>query len=588
MENTVFANNKPFVFITENETSLGVNLVKSENGVDIYKITLKALDGEYLKPVLIRWKEQLKGILSIWNPTMDREKFIPQRFRRHLFESNFYKGVPLISLLDEDGKNYQTVCVSEAHFSVRLEVFVDDFNQSEEFGIECLLLNGEEKLTHFETFIRLDNNTEKDFDDAIKEASHYLQSFYPNSNPRTIAGEMPLYSTWYNYHQHPNSFSLDKELEIASSLGFKHMIIDDGWSYDGNGDGSYGNCGDWTIATSKFPDFKAFVKKAHDLDIKISVWFPIPFVGYRSNDFAKMKQYMYAGSDGCSTGLIDPRYPESRKYIVDSYMDMVEKYDIDGLKLDFIDFYMADNLTFDGYSTAPGKDCERIEQGLVKLLDEIFKTFNAVKPDFMIEFRQYYIGASITRFCNLLRVFDCVFDSHSNRIGITDLRLLDYNLAVHADMLFWAKNETPENCALQMLNIMFGVPQISVILNEVPASHRDAIKAFIEYWTINKELILHGNFKVKDNFNNYTLLSSEDDNKKIAVNYSGNSYVFDGKATDLFNATKETNYFIQNLTDKCATLTIFDYLNNKIEEVKLNANSVGAIKAPIACRIEIR
>ena len=47
-----------------------------------------------------------------------------------------------------------------------------------------------------------------------------------------------------------------------------------------------------------------------------------------------------------------------------------------------------------------------------------------------------------------------------NRIRIADIRMLAGNTAVHSDMITWHHDETLEIAALQLVNTLFGVPQI--------------------------------------------------------------------------------------------------------------------------------
>ena len=52
----------------------------------------------------------------------------------------------------------------------------------------------------------------------------------------------------------------------------------------------------------------------------------------------------------------------------------------------------------------------------------------------------------------MFRVGDCPNNFVKNRVGITDLRMLSGQSAVHSDMLMWHPEESPENCAIQMEN----------------------------------------------------------------------------------------------------------------------------------------
>jgi len=93
---------------------------------------------------------------------------------------------------------------------------------------------------------------------------------------------------------------------------------------------------------------------------------------------------------------------------------------------------------------------------------------------------------------NLFRAADCPNDSITNRTRTLDIRLLAGNTAVHSDMLMWSCKETPENAALQFLNILFSVPQISVKLDEIPAGHQKMLRFWIEFWRQHRETLLDG------------------------------------------------------------------------------------------------
>ncbi len=587
--------NKDFYVTSEIEKSIDMELVSCEDGVSVYKVSFALDKEEKIPQIQVKWHEPMLGLLSTWSPNLERDRAVRQWAAPQINTSNFYKGAPLMAFINQNNKNYSTVAVSEGEYNVELRASVNDFEEKEQMDFICTIFGYGEVLKEYAFYIRIDNNRERPYYESIMAVSGWWNVFYPNTNPPTVTGEYPLYSSWYNYHQHPESFTMEKELEIAAEMGFKSVIIDDGWSYDGLGTGDYFDCGSWEVVPSKFPDFKGFVQKAHDMGMKIALWFPVPFLGYNDPEFEKYRDKMlylsttFIGAP-IRAGVLDPRYKETRAYIVDSYLKIVEKYDLDGLKLDFIDHFqcMYPELIGKDCGGAPDKDFESVEDGAIKLLEEIREAFTATRPDFMIEFRQRYFGPSITRYCNMLRVGDCPFDLIKNRLGVVDLRLFNYNLAVHSDMLYWAKDESTENCALQLLNILFSVPQISVLLTQSNEEQKTLIKNHIAYWAENRKLILHGEFKPLNPEYNYTFVSSEGENKRVAVSYLGNAYTFDGKATDLFNGAEKQEYFIDNASEKRAKIALWDCLGNKISESFVEPNSVVKIKVPTAGKMEIR
>lgn len=289
---------------------------------------------------------------------------------------------------------------------------------------------------------------------------------------------------------------------------------------------------------------------------------------------------------GQRAGVVDPRYPEIRKYLVDTYVRIVNETGIDGLKLDFIDSFKCSDKSLLITNKPDGIDTETVEDAVIKLLDQIKTTVTSLKNDFMIEFRQFYVGPLITSYSNMLRVADCPFDLISNRVGIVDLRLMNYDLAVHADMLLWEKEENLNTCAKMLYNIMFAVPQISIMLSDYPKSHSQLVSNFINYWDNNKDVLLHGKLVAHDIENFYTYVSTECNEKRIAVCYSKNEYIYDGKPTDLFNATAKDYVYIDSIFDYVAD--IYDYFGNKINSTIIKASQVTKLNLPQGYLVKIK
>ena len=182
-------------------------------------------------------------------------------------------------------------------------------------------------------------------------------------------------------------------------------------------------------------------------------------------------------------------------------------------------------------------DAKTLDSAAAYLMDEIYARMTGIREDFMFEFRQNYVGAQIVNRCNMLRVGDCAADPITNRIGIASLRLLNGGTAIHSDMLLWGKHESPLNCRRQLLNILFSVPQISVRLTEIPGYQLDLIRRYTEYWTENRDTLMHGTFSALRPESNYTVMSAEDEDKKITVLHGDPVFTPSGKREDVFNDT---------------------------------------------------
>lgn len=584
MEKIVKVKEREFILSSDGDyKSVEITALEDFGGAKQYLIKVCGKDK---KPLTLKWKKHMVGVLSFWSPTCDRNRFVKQWFRPRKNESNFYYGAPVISVIDDGGINFTTVALSDAVNSTEQTFCVNDFEEKENLDFSVTLFFSQ-KDEDYQTVLYIDES-KTPFYSAIPTVRRWWGGFYPLDKARTVNGEYPLYSSWYNFHQNPVGERLLEELSLAAKVGFKSVIIDDGWSYDGLGTSDYFDCGDWKFSKEKFPDFKAFTDKVHSFGMKVAVWFPVPFVGYNNPDFIKYKDRMLYLDDNFRTGILDPRYKSVRDYIVDGYVRIVNQTGIDGLKLDFIDSFRCENpsLLIKEENKAKGRDFDNVEDAVVELLNQIELAVNKDKDDFMIEFRQFYVGPAITRYSNMLRVADCAFDTVTNRVGVIDLRLLNYDLAVHADMLYWAKDEIKENCAKMLLNIAFGVPQISVLLKESSSEQIKLLKNYIGYWYENKDIILHGEFIAKKPELLYTYASAENSDKRIAVCYAESVYEFDGKSADVFNATENKWLYIDS--KKGGNATVYDCLGEKVAEMILNETKVVKVRVPVGGRVDIR
>ena len=176
--------------------------------------------------------------------------------------------------------------------------------------------------------------------------------------------------------------------------------------------------------------------------------------------------------DGCGDEktffALDPRYKKVRDYLCSVYVKAVEEWQLDGLKLDFIDSFVLKGkaLEFD-----KRRDYQSLEDAIHALMTEVKEKLTSINPDILIEFRQSYVGPSIRKYGNMLRVGDCPCDILKNRFNAVNLRLTSGKTAVHSDMIMWNMEDSVENAALQFTSILYTVPQVSVRVDKLPEDH---------------------------------------------------------------------------------------------------------------------
>ena len=253
------------------------------------------------------------------------------------------------------------------------------------------------------------------------------------------------------------------------------------------------------------------------------LWYSVCFVGVHSKHYERFKnKSLYFRGGNTQALVLDPRFPEVREYLIQTYENAMRDWELDGFKFDFID-----NFHIEGEDPAiaedyAGRDIKSVAHAVDALLTEVVRRLKAINPDVLIEFRQSYIGPAIRKYGNMFRVADCPGDINRNRVGIVDLRLLSGETAVHSDMLEWNMQADYKTAMLQLLNVIFGVPQISVKLEELPEEHRKALKFWLNFREQHRSTLLEGRFVPRLASSNYQHISAyNDEDEVVAVYHDG-------------------------------------------------------------------
>lgn len=199
---------------------------------------------------------------------------------------------------------------------------------------------------------------------------------------------------------------------------------------------------------------------------------------------------------------------------------------VDGFKLDFIGRFVADDST--ALTARDGRDFASVNEATDRLMSDIMAELRDLNPDVMIEFRQPYIGPLMRKCGNMFRAGDAPNSGIANRVRVVDLRLLSGGTAVHSDMIMWHYDEPVESAALQLLNVLFSVPQISVRLEDIPDDHREMVRFWNAYWLENRALLLDGRFEAASPLANYPVVRASDGRHQIIAAYTAAAIPMDG------------------------------------------------------------
>jgi len=498
-------------------------------------------------------------------------------------DSRLCSWMPLASFVNDDDRNRILVAASEAKRNVGVSAGLreEDCRLVWKFDF---FAEPEAPLAAYSVKLRFDLR-DVFFGTAVEEGTAWIErtaGLVPTPSPE--AAFEPLYSAWYSFHQNVTDREIEAECAEAAKLGMKVLIVDDGWQTDDNNRG-YAYCGDWEVSKRRFPDMAAHVKKVHDLGMKYMVWYGVPMVGVKAKNFPRFKDKLLWVSYGqwADYGCLDPRFPEVRAFLCDLYEKAVREWDIDGLKLDFIDaigFHGKDPAIKDNYA---GRDIRSLSEAVDRLLKDVYARMTAIKPDFLFEFRQSYVGPGIRQYGNMMRAADCPGDLLANRCRTANLRLTSGKTAVHADMLEWNVAETPESAARFVLATMFSTIQYSVMLRTLPEDHRRMVRHWLDFSRTHREALLKGAFRPHHFEAMYPWIEAESAAERIVAVYNCSTVADAGAAdrtTYVLNGTGKGQIALR-LTARPARVEAFDTFGAPAPAPKLAAG-VQDVRLPVS------
>ncbi|MFC5448881.1 glycoside hydrolase family 36 protein [Paenibacillus aestuarii] len=460
---------------------------QKQPGVALIHIALKAETAQEPPHVTLQFVHPAADIHASWHPAHDRNKSFKADWMRTL-RANAASSAPVYALFNALSRNRLTFAFSDALNTVHYAGGIRE--ETAEFHCRLELFKEElAPLTVYNGTLLVDTR-----DVPYYEALQGVQAWW-NALPHYAAAYVPeaalspMYSTWYNMHQNVTSALIEEECRLAKSLGMEAVIIDDGWQTADNRRG-YAYTGDWEPEPGKFPDMRSHVETIHELGMKVMLWYSVPHIGKHSQAWKRFADKLLRFNEGHGAGILDPRYPEVRDYIIGKYEQAVKEWNLDGFKLDFIDTFYSPELQTS--STTPGRDLASIPEAVDRLMTDSILRLRAIKPDILVEFRQPYIGPAMRKYGNMFRASDCPNDSIQNRVRILDIRLICGQTAAHSDMMMWHESDPLESAALQLINSLFGVPQISVLLAKLPQEQLRMLRYWLAFWRDNRDILLAG------------------------------------------------------------------------------------------------
>ena len=455
---------------------------------------------------------------SVWSPSMGTNRWLGPDWGCRRTASRIASWMPVHQIISLSGKNRICIAVSDATTPIDITTGVCEEDANLKCGVE-FFTRPTAPLNEYSAVIRIDLRSIDYYDSIYDTVDWWEKDCGYASSPVPEAARLPMDSLWYSFHQRLDVPKILSQCRLSKALGMETVIIDDGWQTDDNNRG-YAFCGDWKVAEKKISSMRCLVDSLHGIGMKVMLWYSVPFVGVHSEKYSEFRDMLLDGTgDNRTFFALDPRYPEVRAYLTGVYSDAAESFGLDGLKLDFIDSFRLDGKSLE---PDPRRDITSLEEAVDTLMSGIKSSLTAIRPDILIEFRQSYVGPSIRKYGNMLRVGDCPADPIQNRRGIVDLRFTSGKTAVHSDMLMWNPADPVETAAVEIASTLYSVPQISVLIDSLPADHKKMLSFYLGFWREYRDVLLDGKLTASHPEICYSLVCSEKDGCAVFTAYSEN------------------------------------------------------------------
>ncbi|MBO1415113.1 glycoside hydrolase family 36 protein [Streptomyces sp. FH025] len=403
-------------------------------------------------PVRIEWRVPCVDATAFWTPEPRGTGWLPAAWSAPR-RTSLANGAPIAALV---GTGDVALCA----FAAERPDVLAGAGVVEETGEFRFWAQAEGRLT-----VRIDTSR-RHFGRCLADLTAWWGSGRTVDIPD--AARRPAYSTWYSMHQDVSPERVETQAALGKPLGLDVIIVDDGWMTADRTRG-YAHCGDWEPVS--LPDTAAHVERVHELGVRYLLWYAVPFIGKDSAAYQKLGRYALADAAHMGAIVADPRYPEVREFLTDRLVRAVEEWGMDGLKVDFVDWFAR----ADAPEAGPEADCASVDEGVERLLASIRGRITAADPEAMVEYRQPYVSPGLWPYVTMIRATDCPLSPQENRQRTVDVRLAAGPVPVHSDMLMWHPGEPPEQVACHLINVLFSVPQVSVDLAAQSPAQREAI-----------------------------------------------------------------------------------------------------------------
>jgi hypothetical protein len=284
----------------------------------------------------------------------------------------------------------------------------------------------------------------------------------------------PAWCSWYSHLYVLKQRDVEAQIPHLVKLGIRSVILDASW-FKKPDEALHRESGDYLPNRELLPDLRGLSRRLHDHGLKLMVWCAPLYVGIHARARAAMQRYCVHDGKERSWRLC-PFCAPARDFAAQLVERIMRDYELDGLKLDFLDDSRA-ACTDRRHGHSDGDYGRAMMPFMAGMRDAVLRA----NPDAAIEYRISYSTLATQAMANLHRGNDAPYDADYIRRENLFLRLFcDPATAVWSDYAYWHADESPLNVSLMLGQMVFsgGVPTLSV---DLPAL-RPALRRVVGRW----------------------------------------------------------------------------------------------------------
>jgi alpha-galactosidase len=352
------------------------------------------------------------------------------------------------------------------------------------------------------------------FSKAIYDASQwFLADEFKMGVASVDTTNIPVYSTWYPMHRNIPLENITRELDSLRTFNFKSVLIDDGWQALVNMkvDTAY------SYEEGSYKTMNLFKQKLVEMKLPLYLWYSIPFIGGNPVILKKFDSKYIRYRAPRQMYVLDPRYPEVRKYLVSTYANFLSEWQFDGYWFDFLKgFYPKEGAVIEQDS---GRDFVSIELAVDTLYADMEARLKTLKPDIFMGQKFPVVGPNLVSYQSFLTGFVGVENCQVVREKMVNNRLLYGKYTPFMEVVAFNPKETPEDVARKLQSVLFGNPYLSFYITTMPQEVKQTIRFWLDYWKKNYKVIFEGEFEPMQVSRFYPVVKVENPKKSIYMLY---------------------------------------------------------------------